>query len=446
MTTLRPVARAMRASARGSRPIVLGVGSTTVRPPARLNRRISSSATRSSRRRRLSRFALKFWRTQPRFSRLTGSHARPLSPAAAGSANITLKSIRRCSCGRAIPIASGATAPSTVWTWPASGLAILPECRRDLRDEPVEVAAQLGQRPEHARDEQRVDPGRPELMKLLADLIRRARQAGVTRVGGVPAHALGDRLGELVALALAVGDQQGHVRGALEALGIAAQRGAVLVEDLAFAPEDPGPAPAVPVVGVLGDDLEGDTLAAPADHQLGVGGLDRFGIEGGVGELVVAPLERRAPFLPQRADHLAGLVQPLESLAHRVEGNAVRLVLVLLPARAQSEEEPPAGDDIDLRGHLGDDRRMAIGITENDRAYAESRHQSCQSAQGAPRLEHRALALLRVRHEVIGHAGDVPPSRLEMLPEVHHAFPGLAAHAGEDAEAHVSISSFGPQY
>ena len=33
MTTLRPVARAMRASAGGSRPIVLGVGSTTVRPP-----------------------------------------------------------------------------------------------------------------------------------------------------------------------------------------------------------------------------------------------------------------------------------------------------------------------------------------------------------------------------------------------------------------------------
>src|SRR5215471_16067137 len=341
MTTLRPVARAMRASARGSRPIVLGVGSITVRPPARLNRRISSSATRSSRRRRLSRFALKFWRTQPRFSRLTGSRARPLSPAGAGSANITLKSIRRCSCGSAMPIASGATAPSTVWTWPASGLAILPEGRRDLRDEPVEVAAQLGQRPEHARDEECVDPGRPELMELLADLIGGARQAGVARVGGVPAHALGDRLGELVDLDLVVGDQQRHVRGALEALGIAAECSAVLVEDLALAPEDAGPAPAVPVIGVLGDDLQGDTLAAPADHQLGMGGLDRFGIEGGVGELIETPIERRSPLLPQRADHVAGLVQSLEPLAHGVEGNAVRVVLVLLPARAQPEEEPP---------------------------------------------------------------------------------------------------------
>src|SRR5262249_39662398 len=40
-------------------------------------------------------------------------------------------------------------------------------------------------------------------------------------------------------------------------------------------------------------------------------------------------------------------------------------------------------------------------------------------------------------------AGDVPAGLLEVLPEVHHAFPRLAAHAGEDAEAHVSISSFG---
>src|SRR5262249_22216365 len=42
-----------------------------------------------------------------------------LSLAAAGSANITLKSMSRCSWGSVIPIASGATAPSTVCTCPA---------------------------------------------------------------------------------------------------------------------------------------------------------------------------------------------------------------------------------------------------------------------------------------------------------------------------------------
>src|SRR6058998_174136 len=376
MTTLRPVARAMRASAWGSRPIVLAVGSTTVRPPARLNSKISSCATCSSSSRRLSRFALKFWRTQPRFARLTGSHARPLSLAAAGSANITVKSIRRCSWGRVMPSASGPTVPSTVWTCPSSALSdgprrALPEGRRDLRDEPVEVASQLVDGPEHAWNEQRVDPRRPELVELLADLVGRARQARVARVGGVAAHALGDRVGELVDFDLVVGDQQRHVRRALEALGVSAERGAVIVEDLALSREDPRPAPAVPVVGVLGDDLERDALAAAADHQLGVRGLHRLGVEGGVGELVVAHLERGAPLLPQRPDHVAGLIEPLEPLAHRVEGNAVRLVLVLLPSRAQAEQEPSAGDDVDLRGHLGDQGRMAIGVAEDDRSDPE---------------------------------------------------------------------------
>ena len=105
----------------GSRPRLRLVGSTTVWPPARLKRRISSSATRSSSSRRLSRLELKFWRTQPRFARLTGSRARPLSLAAAGSTNMTLKSMRRCSWGRVTPVASGAMGPSTVWIWPGDG-------------------------------------------------------------------------------------------------------------------------------------------------------------------------------------------------------------------------------------------------------------------------------------------------------------------------------------
>src|SRR5262249_4945572 len=118
MTMLRPVVRAMRARARGSRARLRGVGSTTVRPPACLKRRISSAATCSSVRRRLSRLALKFWRTQPRLSRPTGAQARPLSLAAAGSENITLKSISRCSWGSVMPASAAATAPSTVWICP----------------------------------------------------------------------------------------------------------------------------------------------------------------------------------------------------------------------------------------------------------------------------------------------------------------------------------------
>src|SRR5947208_2193880 len=315
----------MRARARGSRPIAFGVGSTTVRPPACLNSEISSWATCSSRSRKLSRLALKFWRTQPRLARLTGSHARPLSLAAAGSANITLKSIKRCSCGSVMPIASRSIAPSTVWIWPPSGRGIpLAELGRDLRDEPVEVAAQLVERAEHARNEERVDPR----------------------------------------------------------------------------------------------------------------GLE---MERGVGELVVVSLERRALLGPQRAHHLARLVEPLEPLAHRVERDPVRLVLVLLPAGAEPQQEPTARDDVDLRGHLRDERGVAIRVAEHDGPDAHSRHQRPQRRQRAPRLEHGALALLRVRHEVVGHACDVPLRRLQVAPEVQQSCPGLGAHTRENAEAHVDL-------
>src|SRR3989442_1997389 len=106
MTMLRPVAREIRASASGSRERLTLVGSTTVWPPAGRKSMISSSAVCSSRRRRLSRFALKFCRTQPTFDRLTGWEARPLSLAGAGSLNITAKSMSRCSWGSVTPMVS----------------------------------------------------------------------------------------------------------------------------------------------------------------------------------------------------------------------------------------------------------------------------------------------------------------------------------------------------
>src|SRR5258706_717825 len=120
MMVLRPVARATRARASGSRASPRLVGSTKVCPPACLNSSASSRATASSRSWRLSRLELKLWRTQPRLPRPTGCRARPRSAPLAGSRNITSKSIRRCSWGSVIPIASPAMGPSTVWACPES--------------------------------------------------------------------------------------------------------------------------------------------------------------------------------------------------------------------------------------------------------------------------------------------------------------------------------------
>src|SRR5262245_50929352 len=255
-------------------------------------------------------------------------------------------------------------------------------------------------------------------------------------------HALGDRLGELIDFGLLVCDQERHVRRAPEGLGIATQGGAVVLENLSFTGEHPRPAPAVPVVGVLGDDAQGHLLAAAADHELGMGLLNWLGIERSIGELIVASLERGAALPPQRADDLAGLVEPLEPLAHRVKGNAIGRVLVLLPPCAQAEHETSTGDDVDLGGHLRDNRRMTIRVAQDDGAEPHPRHEGRQSAEGAPRLQHGALALCSVVDEVVVYAGDVPAGSLQVSPELQHARPVLPSHAGEDAEAHVSISSF----
>ena len=252
-------------------------------------------------------------------------------------------------------------------------------------------------------------------------------------------HALGDGLGQRLDLVWLVRDQQRHVDRPPEALGIAPDGGAVLVEDGALAGHDLGAAPDVPVIGVLGHDAQGHALAAAADHQLGMRLLHGLGIEGRVRELVVLAVEGAAPLRPQRVEYFARLVQPLEPLAQRVEGDAVGFVLVLLPARAEAEDEPTARDDVDLGRHLGDHGGMPVGVAEHDRPHAHARDQRGQGTQRAPRLEHRALALLRVRDEVVGHAGDVPSRGLEVLPEVQHARPGLPTRAREDAESHVPL-------
>src|SRR5438132_539940 len=211
------------------------------------------------------------------------------------------------------------------------------------------------------------------------------------------------------------------------------------VEARARPGQDPRAPPDIPVVGVLGHDAQGDALAAAADHQLGMGRLHGLGIERSIRELVVAPLEVAAALGPQGLHHLARLVQTLQPLAHRPERDAVGLVLVLLPARAEPQEEPAARDDVDLRRHLRDHRRVAVGVAQHDGAHADAGHQSGQRAERAPRFEHGPLALLRVRHEVVGHAADVPSRGLDVSPQVQHAGPGLGAHAREQAEAHVSL-------
>ena len=212
----------------------------------------------------------------------------------------------------------------------------------------------------------------------------------------------------------------------------------MLLEDLALAREDVGTAPDVPVIGPARGHLEGDLLAAAADHELGPWLLHGLGHQERVVELVVAPLEGRAILGPQHVHDLAGLVEALEPLAHRVEGDAVGLVLVFLPARTHAADEPAARDDVDVGGHLGEDGGMTIGVPGHDGADAHARGQSREGGEGRPGFQHVADPVGSVRHEVIGDAGSVPATRLiRVAPEIEDVVPRGAAHAGEDREAHA---------
>ena len=114
------------------------------------------------------------------------------------------------------------------------------------------------------------------------------------------------------------------------------------VEQRPFARKRLGPAPDVPMVGVPRGDLERHLLAAAADHQLGMRTLHGLGCQRRVAQLVVAALERGLVLRPERLEHLARFVEAREPLGHRIEGDAVRLVLVLLPRGADTTDEAAA--------------------------------------------------------------------------------------------------------
>ena len=211
------------------------------------------------------------------------------------------------------------------------------------------------------------------------------------------------------------------------------------VEQRALVCERLGPTPDVPVVGVTRGDLERHLLAAAADHQLGMRTLRRLGRERRLAQLVVTALERRLVLRPEGLEHLARFIEPRETLGHRVEGNAVRLVLVLLPRGADATDEPAARDDVHLRGHLRQHRRMPIGVARHDRADAQARHARRERRQRRPALHRVADAIRRVRHEVIGDAGGVPAAGRRVAPELEHRVPRRVAHPREDSKAHLDL-------
>ena len=108
----------------------------------------------------------------------------------------------------------------------------------------------------------------------------------------------------------------------------------------------------------------------------------------------------------QICDHFLELVQ---SHRCRRELVAVRVVLVLAPPTTDAEHEPSAGEHLQRRRHLGDQRRVAIAVPEHVMAQHHVGELGGQPRERRPALEEAFRLLLVESVEVVGD-----PHRVEV--------------------------------
>ena len=123
----------------------------------------------------------------------------------------------------------------------------------------------------------------------------------------------------------------------LISLGSRPMRSQCCVEHRAALGDGVGEAPHVPLVGVAGDDAEHPVALATDQQRQRV--LHGLRLTDGVGELVVAAVDRGRLLAEEAVPHLARLLEAREQLAGSREIDAVLLVLVDLPTGADAEQQ-----------------------------------------------------------------------------------------------------------
>ena len=176
------------------------------------------------------------------------------------------------------------------------------------------------------------------------------------------------------------------------------------------------------------------TFSPPPPISSGTGVLDRLRLERRLVELVELALEAGLLVREQTLDDLARLFHAAQAPAHRVEGDPVGAMLILLPASTQSEHEPAPADVVDGGRHLGQHRGMAIGVSGDQRTDLDPGNRGGEGRDGRPRLAPGRAGVRSVRHEVVGEVDSVPPRGLRVRSDLEKRLPGLLA--GPEAEAH----------
>ena len=200
---------------------------------------------------------------------------------------------------------------------------------------------------------------------------------------------------------------------ALDLGRVTAERGAVRIEHTALVADLIGCAKAVPDVGVLGDELEHDLLAATADHD-----RDR------------AAHRRRITDRHPLLDHGNRIAEGVQAGDRRAELVAELGVVLLEPARAEPQHQPAPGDVVDRARHVGQQVRIAVRHARDHGADLDPAGRLGECRQRRPALEVRAVGIAVDRKEVVVVVNPVGAQRLGLDPRRSHALERAVLRAG----------------
>jgi ATPase subunit of ABC transporter with duplicated ATPase domains len=135
-----------------------------------------------------------------------------------------------------------------------------------------------------------------------------------------------------------------------------------------------------------------------------------------VERLVVLPREIDVPVPQHRYEDLHGLFETARAM---IEGHTERLVLRLVPARADAQDQAPVAHLVEGGGHLCQDRRIAEGIAEHQGADLHPLCRFRQRGQHGPALPDPCGRLTGAAvHEMVGQPDAVEAIRLRLLREL----------------------------
>ena len=193
----------------------------------------------------------------------------------------------------------------------------------------------------------------------------------------------------------------------------------------------------VPVLGVLRGRAQRALLAAAADADRRVRLLHPLRLAPGVGEPVVLALERRGLLRQQPDEDFAGFLEPVAALLDRTELHAVRARFLFVPAGADADLQPSAGDDVERRGHVRQQRGVSVVDAADQGAQPEPLGRLRQRGERHPAFQAGPGRIGENGIEVVeGPAGFEQLDFVGGLPHGEHAGPFGVLGGGFDGESH----------